>query len=386
MTAPLVKEDKILIEGRVQYVTLHLLDNSELTIVNTYALKTSRSRAPLWRRISEANFTANHTIIGGDFNHFEEMGTRGTTGQRGMHRRESTAWHQLTLQYGFTDAWTLDSFRKMSKKEFTYDNGRKGRGSAVSRIDKFLVSQELDARGGRIEAAPSIRRISDHSPLVLTIWGCTSAPPIPATYFDTALLKEEESRSALLDPWIGSQPTPSQDAEWPAWLEATSGRVLQCNIKIAQEKKKTKGARIRSLQQKIRLAEVQLQRDPKDEPAREILMVAQGHLADLLQEKVARNHQLSSASWFRYGDTCSKCSSIFTESGKSVRLSKSSKPRGETSRARRTWPTMSDPSTRACTPQRPARPAHRKPGRYAGISLQPGFPTWQMKSSQKNSH
>jgi exonuclease III len=57
----------------------------------------------------------------------------------------------------------------MSKKQFTFDNGRKGRGSAVSRIDKFLVSQELDARGGRIEAAPSIRRISDHLPLVLTI-------------------------------------------------------------------------------------------------------------------------------------------------------------------------------------------------------------------------
>jgi hypothetical protein len=34
--------------------------------------------------------------------------------------------------------------------------------------------------------------------------------------------------------------------------------------------------------------------------------VAQGHLADSLQEKVARNHQLSSASWFRYGDMCSK--------------------------------------------------------------------------------
>jgi hypothetical protein len=102
VTAPLVKEDKILIEGRVQYVTLHLPDNSELTIVNTYASKTSRSRAPLWKRISEANFTADHTIIGGDFNHFEEMGVRGTVGQRGMHRTESTAWHQLTLQYGLT--------------------------------------------------------------------------------------------------------------------------------------------------------------------------------------------------------------------------------------------------------------------------------------------
>ncbi len=63
---------------------------------------------------------------------------------------------------------------------------------------------------------------------------------------------------------------------------------------------------VRNLQQKITLAEVQLQRDPEDEPIREILSVAQGHLADTLQEKVARNHQLSSASWFKYGDTCSK--------------------------------------------------------------------------------
>jgi hypothetical protein len=63
---------------------------------------------------------------------------------------------------------------------------------------------------------------------------------------------------------------------------------------------------VRNLQQKITLAEVQLQRDPEDELIREILSVAQGHLVDTLQEKVARNHQLSSASWFRYGDTCSK--------------------------------------------------------------------------------
>jgi hypothetical protein len=75
-----------------------------LTIVNTYASKTSRSRAPLWRRISEANFTSDHTVIGGDFNHLEERGTGVVAGERRMHRRELSAWHQLTLQYGLTNA------------------------------------------------------------------------------------------------------------------------------------------------------------------------------------------------------------------------------------------------------------------------------------------
>jgi exonuclease III len=170
MTAPLVKEDGILVDGRAQYITLHLPDSSELSIINVYAPRTSRDRAPLWKKISEANLPAEHTILGGDFNHFEEEETRGQAGERRMHRREAATWHRLTLQHGLTDAWTLDNFIKMSKKEYTFDNGRKGQGSAVSRIDKFLVSQELDSRRGRIEAAPSIRKISDHSPLVITVW------------------------------------------------------------------------------------------------------------------------------------------------------------------------------------------------------------------------
>ncbi len=138
-------------------------------------------------------------MLGGDFNHFEEEEARGRTGEKRMHRREAATWHHLTLQHSLLDAWTLDSFRKMLKKEYTFDNGRKGQGSATSRIDKFLVSQELDSKGGRIEAAPSIRKISDHSPLVITIWGRTSAPPRATTYFDISLLKEDASREALLE-------------------------------------------------------------------------------------------------------------------------------------------------------------------------------------------
>jgi hypothetical protein len=146
-----------------------------------------------------------------------------------MHRRESSAWHQLTVQYGLTDAWTLDSYRKMSKNEFTYNNGRKGQGSAVSKIDKFLVSQELDARGGRIETAPSIRRISDHSPLVLTIWGCTLAPPTPATYFDISFLREADSTSTDSTPSSKSSFSPGRPLPRWAW---PPGRPLDLLARI----------------------------------------------------------------------------------------------------------------------------------------------------------
>ncbi len=56
MTAPLIKEDGILVEGRAQYITLHFPDNSELTIINTYVPKTSRDRAPLWKKNQRGQF------------------------------------------------------------------------------------------------------------------------------------------------------------------------------------------------------------------------------------------------------------------------------------------------------------------------------------------
>jgi hypothetical protein len=94
----------------------------------------------MWKRLSEANLVADHFILGGDFNHWEETQRGGVAGKRRMHKREAATWHHLTLQYGLMDAWLLDSFRKMSAKEFTFDNGRSGTHSAISRIDKFLIS------------------------------------------------------------------------------------------------------------------------------------------------------------------------------------------------------------------------------------------------------
>ncbi|CAK9200508.1 unnamed protein product [Sphagnum troendelagicum] len=139
-TAPLVKEHDILMEGHAQFVTLQSPDNGTLTIVNIYALRSSNDRTPLWRRINQAEFTADHIIVGGDFNHLEKINCKGISGERQMHRREATAWHHMTLQYGLVDTWRLDSFCKMSKKEYIYDNARTGADLAVSRIDKFLVS------------------------------------------------------------------------------------------------------------------------------------------------------------------------------------------------------------------------------------------------------
>ncbi len=82
MTAPLVKENDIMLESRAQYVTLQLLGNDSLTIVNIYVAKSSNDKAPSWKRISKAEFPADHIILGGDFNHFEKTNRKGLVGER----------------------------------------------------------------------------------------------------------------------------------------------------------------------------------------------------------------------------------------------------------------------------------------------------------------
>jgi exonuclease III len=132
----------------------------------------------------------DHVILGGDFNHFEVTDQKCSPGIRKMHRREATSWHRMTLRYGLTDAWLLDSFHKQLEKEFTYDNGRAGKNSAISRIDKFMISQMVEERGGRIEVVASMRKLTYHSPLSIKIWGRHDTPKSTSGYFDVSLLSE----------------------------------------------------------------------------------------------------------------------------------------------------------------------------------------------------
>jgi hypothetical protein len=265
---PLVKEQGIMMEGRAQFITLQSPDNGLLTIVNIYAPRFSNNRTPLWRRINQVGFALDHIILGGNFNHLKEIDRTSTFGERQMHRREAASWHHMTLHYGLVDAWRLDNFHKMSKKEYTYDNRRSGTASAVSQIDKFMISQAIDERGRRIETTTSMRKLSDHSPLIITIWGQHTVPNNPLRFFNTSLLNDEKSKKEMLEAWDENRLPPSNDQDWPAWLEAAIGRVMHCNTRLARAKKRAQGTRVRTHAKKIQLAEIQLQRDPSNEEVR----------------------------------------------------------------------------------------------------------------------
>jgi endonuclease/exonuclease/phosphatase family metal-dependent hydrolase len=319
-TSPYIRDHDILIDGRAQYVTLLSPEGSSLTIINIYAQQTSNERASIWAKITQGNFESDHILVGGDFNHLEEITRRGVPGTRQIHRREASAWHRMTLRYGLADAWELGSFRKMSKKSFTFDNGRSGRQAAVSRIDKFMVSQGIEERGGRVESVASIRKLSDHSPLTIKIWGTHPPTKKQTRFFDATLLSEENGKAKMLQAWSGETARPSSGRDWATWLEEAIGRVVDCNARLAKEKGRARGTRVRSCTKKIQLAEIQLQRDPENVEVRGLLSEAQGELAEEFQDSVARNRHISSANWLRYGDTCSKTFFDFHRIGKKKAL------------------------------------------------------------------
>jgi hypothetical protein len=211
--APFIKEHGILIEGHAQIITLQSPDNGLLTIVNIYAPCSSNYRTPLWQRINLAKFASDHIILGGDFNHLEETDYRATSSEKQMHRREAASWHHMTLRSGLADAWRLDSFRKMSKKEYTYDNGRLGATSTVSQINKFMISQAIDERGGKIETTTSVRKLSDHSSLIITVWGQHTVPNNPPRFFNISLLSDEKSKKEMLETWDENHLLPSNDQD-----------------------------------------------------------------------------------------------------------------------------------------------------------------------------
>jgi len=71
--APQVTSNGILLEGKTLYITLKLSVNENLTFVNIYVVRTSNEWALMWKQLSEANFDTSHVIIGGNFNHLEEI-------------------------------------------------------------------------------------------------------------------------------------------------------------------------------------------------------------------------------------------------------------------------------------------------------------------------
>ncbi len=155
-----------------------------------------------------------------------------------------------------------------------------------------------------------------HSPLIIKIWGRHDAPKNTSSFFDVSLLRDERRKKEMLEAWARDAPLPTNDQDWPPWLEAATDRVTQCNRHLAKEKKRAQGTQIKTCSKKIQLVEIQLQRDPTNEEVKDILSDSQSKLVEVFQDSVEHNRHLSTSNWLRYGDTFSKTFFDFHRVGK----------------------------------------------------------------------
>lgn len=97
----------------------------------------------------------------------------------------------------------------------------------------------------------SIKKLSDHSPITIKIWGLH--PPLndKPRFFEVTLLGDEGSKAELLKAWSGDPSRPSTGWDWAKWLEEAIERVAECNARMAKEKKHARGTRVRTCAKKI---------------------------------------------------------------------------------------------------------------------------------------
>jgi len=97
----------------------------------------------------------------------------------------------------------------------------------------------------------SVRKLSDHSPLVLTIWGQLTESSKRNRCFDFSLLGVETCKATMLKAWEGETPKPIRKVGWAPCIEAAIQRVMTCNASLIKERNRLKGMQVRAHSTKI---------------------------------------------------------------------------------------------------------------------------------------
>jgi exonuclease III len=87
-------------------------------------------------------------ILAGDFNFVESLSDKlGGAPTLGIKRQEQEAWDRLILKLQAQNSFTLDEFKKINKRKYTWDNRHDAPNMIASRIDHIYINQDLTSLG-----------------------------------------------------------------------------------------------------------------------------------------------------------------------------------------------------------------------------------------------
>ncbi len=183
-----------------------------------------------------------HWVSTGDFNMSKDVDQTNSVGNKFMRQREVAIQLHMTISLGLQDAWLLDSFKTMSKKSFTYDNGWEGANATLTRLNKFYTYQ-LCKLGGRIGVLVSLNKIFDHSLITLWIKPTHGGTDLGPQMFDLTFLEDECRKAKLMATQKGNGERPTTTTHWAWWLERPIGRVMCYSYELSKQRcKKRKEA------------------------------------------------------------------------------------------------------------------------------------------------
>lgn len=167
---------------------------------------------------------------------------------------------------------------------------------------------------GFFTTLPSLKYLSDHSPIMLTLPPQMVAGKTRRLRFDPGLLKIPTFKADFLEAWNETPPRHPNSSYLTRIVEAfesVRSRAKKISAKFKSNRFKAKRRAIN----KINAAQSFLTTNLGDEGAQVVMDMAQSELEELSWRKVERNHNEMAALWFNHGDKCTKTFFNYHKSG-----------------------------------------------------------------------
>ncbi len=140
-------------------------------------------------------------ILAGDFNFAESLSDklRGAP-TLGIKWREQEAWDRLILKLQVQDSFTLDEFKKINKRKYTWDNRCHAPNMITSRINHIYINWDLTSLGRKAGIWLTFPNLSNHAPIFVHL--CKpKLKPSRQGHFNNGNLFWKDSKVVLIFVW-----------------------------------------------------------------------------------------------------------------------------------------------------------------------------------------
>lgn len=276
------------------------IEETEYTLVNVYAPNYDDPDffIDVFSMITKSGNT--NIIMAGDFNLVLDVKCDRSGTNLHNHLKSCNVLKQLMEQCDLCD---LRRELNPERNVYTWHDTNRSRSRQSSRIDFFLVSNDLRGRVEECTILPGFR--SDHSPILLRIRNSNLKRGRGFWKFNALHLNNKEFTDKLktvISSAIRDNSAMNPDLKWEALKLAIQGWCVEFSISHS----KKKNAKIQELEAKLQTLRTSLNENNADEVLLNEFHKASTEMENFIQEKVQARIFMSKVKWHQEGERSSK--------------------------------------------------------------------------------